>query len=108
VLLVDLKMAARNSNIGKFFDFNINGHGVVTREIRVDYKTWSPVIQVLKFTDDEHKDQINLRFGYCDNTGKLIPKPLYLNEGQLADLGKEAAKDPEIKSLLKGFCDQIR
>jgi hypothetical protein len=101
-------MAARNSNVGKFFDFNINGHGVVTREIRVDYKTWSPVIQVLKFTDDEHKGQINLRFAYSDNTGKLIPKPLYLTEGQLADLGREAAKDPEVKSLLKGFCDQIR
>jgi hypothetical protein len=101
-------MASKNSNVGKFFDFNINGYGVVTREVKVDYKTWSPVIQVLKFTDDAHKDQVNLRFGYCDNTGKLIVRPLYLSESQLTDLGKEAAKDPEIKSLLKGFCDQIR
>jgi len=101
-------METKNSNVGKFFDFNINGYGVVAREAKMDYKTWSPVIQILKFTDDLHKDQITLRFGYCDNTGKLIPKPLYLTESQLTDLGKEVAKDPEIKNLLKGFCDQIR
>ena len=101
-------MATKNSNVGKFFDFNINGHGVVTREVKVDYKTWSPVIQVLKFTDDEHKDQVNLRFGYCDNTGKLIVRPLNLTESELTELGKEAAKDPEIKKMLKGFCEQIR
>ena len=101
-------MASKNSNVGKLFDFNVNGYGVVTHEVRVDYKTWSPVIQILKFTDDKHKGEIDLRFGYCDNTSKLIPKPLYLTESQLADLGREAAKDPEVKKLLKGFCDQIR
>jgi hypothetical protein len=68
--VVNLKMASRNSNVGKLFDFNISGYGVVTHEVRVDYKTWSPVIQILKFTDDEHKDQINLRFGYCDEHWK--------------------------------------
>lgn len=101
-------MASRNSNVGKLFDFSVNGYGVVTHEVRVDYKTWSPVIQILKFTDDEHKDQINLRFGYCDNTAKLSTRPLYISESQLTELGKEAAKDPEIKKMLKGFCDQIR
>ena len=101
-------MASRNSNVGKLFDFKGNGYGIVTHEARVDYKTWSPVIHILKFTDDDHKDQINLRFGYCDNTGKLVARPLYLTESQLVDLGKAAAKEPEIKKLLKGFCDQIR
>jgi hypothetical protein len=108
VFLVDLEMASRNSNVGKLFDFNVNGYGLVTHEVRVDYKTWSPVIQILKFTDDEHKDQVNLRFGYCDNTARLITRPLYISESQLTELGKEAAKDPEIKKMLKGFCDQIR
>jgi hypothetical protein len=108
VFLVDLKMASRNSNVGKLFDFNVNGYGVVTHEVRVDYETWSPVIHILKFTDDAHKDKIALRFGYCDNTGRLISRPLYLTESELADLGKEVAKDPEIKKMLKDFCDQIR
>ena len=101
-------MASRNSNVGKLFDFKENGYGIVTHEAKVDYRTWSPVIHILKFTDDAHKDKINLRFGYCDNTGKLIARPLYLTESQLTELGKEAAKDPEIKKMLKGFCDQIR
>ena len=101
-------MASRKSNVGKLFDFKENGYGIVTHEARVDYKTWSPVIHILKFTDDAHKDKINLRFGYCDNTGKLIARPLDLTESELTELGKEAAKDPEIKKMLKGFCDQIR
>jgi hypothetical protein len=108
VLLVDLKMASKNSNVGKLFDFRENGYGIVTHEARVDYRTWSPVIHILKFTDNAHKDKINLRFGYCDNTGKLIARPLTLTESELTELGKEAAKDPEIKKMLKGFCDQIR
>ncbi len=101
-------MPSRNSNVGKLFDFNVNGYGVVTHEVGVDFKTWSPVIQLLKFTDDEHKGEINLRFGYCDNTGKLITRPLYLSESQLTDLGKEAAKDPEIKKILKPFVDALK
>jgi hypothetical protein len=108
VLLADLKMASRNSNVGKLFDFKENGYGIVTHEARVDYRTWSPIIHILKFTDDAHKDKINLRFGYCDKTGKLIARPLYLTESELTELGKEAPKDPEIKKVLKGFCDQIR
>jgi hypothetical protein len=101
-------MALRNSNVGKPFDFKQNGHGIVTHEARVDYGNWSPVLQLLKFTDENNKDKIDLRFGYCDQTGKLIARPLYLNECQLAELGKEAAKVPEIRKLLKSFCDQIR
>jgi hypothetical protein len=108
MLLVDLKMASRNSNVGKLFDFKENGYGIVTHEVRVDYKTWSPVIHILKFTDDAHKDKVNIRFGYCDNTGKLIVRPLNLTESELTELGKEAAKNPEIKKMLKGFCEQIR
>ncbi len=103
-----IEMASRNSNVGKLFDFSGNGYGVVTHEARVDYSTWSPVIHVLKFTDDKHKDLIKLRFGYCDNTGRLIARPLFLSESELTELGKEVAKDPEMKKLLKGFCDQIR
>ena len=101
-------MASKNSNVGKLFDFNVNGYGIVTHEAIVDYKTWSPVIHILEFTDDAHKDLIKLRFGYCDNTGTLIARPLFLSESELAELGKEAAKDPEMKKMLKGFCDQIR
>jgi len=100
-------MASRNSNVGKLFDFSGNGYGVVTREAKVDYKTWSPVIHILKFTDDAHKGKMTIRFGYCDNTGKLISRPLYLTESELTELGKEAAKDPEIKKMLKPFCDAI-
>ena len=76
MLLVDLKMASKNSNVGKLFDFNINGYGVVTHEAKVDYKTWSPVIHILKFTDDNHKDLIKLRFGYCNNSGRLATSKL--------------------------------
>ena len=87
-------MASRNSNVGKLFDFNVNGYGVVTHEVRVDYKTWSPVIHILKFTDDEHKDKINLRFGYCDNTGKLITRPLYPYRKSTYRIGKRSRKRP--------------
>jgi hypothetical protein len=97
-----------SSNVGKTFDFKINGNGIVTHEARVDYENWSSVLQILKFTDENNKDRIALRLGYCDQTGKLIARPLYLTECELADLGKAAAKEPEIKKMLKTFCDQIR
>lgn len=101
-------MTLRPSNVGKPFDFNANGNGIVIHEARVDYENWSSVIQILKFTDDDNKGEIDLRFGYCDDTGKLIARPLYLTESQLGDLGKAAAKEPEIRKMLKTFCDQIR
>jgi len=101
-------MAVRHSNRGRPFNFKQNGHGIVTHEARVDYGSWSSVIQILKFTDDFHKDEIDLRFGYCNDKGKLVARPLYLDESQLAELGKEAAKEPEIRKMLKRFCDQIR
>jgi hypothetical protein len=74
--------------------------------MRVEYKTWSPAIHNLKFTDDVNKDKDSIRFGYCDSTGKLIVRPLNLSESELTELRKEAAKDPEIKKMLKGFCEQ--
>jgi hypothetical protein len=101
-------MTQRSSNVGKPFKFKGIGHGVIIREARVDYETWSPVLQILRFTDDEHKGDIQFRFGYCDYKGTLIARPLYLDESQLADLGKAAAKEPEIRKMLKNLCDQIR
>ena len=101
-------MALRNSNVGKRFNFKENGTGVVAREARVNYQSWSSVIQILRFTDDNHKGQIALGFGYCDDSGKLIARPLYLDESQLTDLGKAVAKEPEIRKMIKTFCDQIR
>lgn len=100
-------MAIRNSNIGKPFKFKGIGNGIVTHEARVDYGNWSSVLQILKFTDENNKGEIDLRFGYCNQTGKLIARPLYLTEGQLADLGKAAAKEPEIKKMLKNLCAQL-
>jgi len=101
-------MTSRNSNVGKTFDFGENGHGRVTHEARVDYQNWSSVIQIIEFTDQNNKGDIELRFGYCDETGKLVARPLYLSESGLADLGKAAAKVPEVKKMLKNFCDQIK
>lgn len=100
-------MALRRSNVGKPFNFKENGHGVVIHEARVDYETWSSVLQILKFTDDDHKGEIDLRFGYCNDAGNLIARPLYLDESQLADLGKAAAKIPEVKKMLKNLCAQL-
>lgn len=103
-------MVLGNSNVGKTFNFEGNGNGIVTYEARVYYehKHWSSVIQIIKFTDQDHKGEIDLRFGYCDDTGKLVARPLYLTESQLADLGDAAAKEPEIRKMLKRFCDKIR
>jgi hypothetical protein len=101
-------MEPKKTNVGKLFDFGENGYGIVTHEAKVDYKTWSPVIHILKFTDEKHKDLIKLRFGYCDNTGRLMTRPLFLSETELTELGKEAAKNPEMKKMLKSFCDQIK
>lgn len=101
-------MVLRNSNVGKTFNFGANGNGIVTHEARVDYEHWSSVIQIIKFTDQSNKGEIDLRFGYCDDTGKLVARPLYLTESQLADLGKAVAEEPAIKKMLKTFCDQIR
>jgi len=101
-------MALRTSNVGKPFNFKGIGNGIVTHEARVDYDNWSSVIQILKFTDPVNTGEIDLRFGYCDNKGKLIARPLYLTESQLGDLGRAAAQEPEIKKMLKTLCDQIR
>ncbi len=98
----------RPSNVGKKFDFNENGSGVVIHEAKVDYKYWSPVIQVLKFTDNEHKGDIELRFGYCNVDGTLTARPLYLSENQLSDLGKEAAKEPEVRKMLMKLIQHIK
>jgi hypothetical protein len=96
------------TTIGKPFNFKENGHGIVTHEARVDYEFWSSVIQILEFRDEEHRGDIRLRFGYCDNTGTLIARPLYLNEDGLAELGRAASRDPETRRMLRNFCDQIR
>lgn len=101
-------MASRNSNVGKTFKFKGIGNGIVTHEARVDYEDWSSVLQILEFTDRRNKGELDLRFGYCDQTGKLIARPLYLSESQLADLGRAAAKEPEIRKMLKALCDEIR
>jgi hypothetical protein len=101
-------MALRNSNVGKTFNFKENGNGIVTHEARVDHENWSSVIQIIEFTDQSNKGDIELRFGYCDKTGKLVARPLYLSESGLAALGEAAAKVPEIRKMLKRFCDQIR
>lgn len=100
-------MTSRNSNVGNTFNFKENGHGVVIHEARVDYKTWSSVLQILEFRDDEHKGDIQFRFGYCNHKGKLIARPLYLDETQLADLGKAASRKPEIKRMLKNLCAHL-
>jgi hypothetical protein len=101
-------MASGNSNVGKTFNFKENGHGKVIHEARVPYKTWSCVIQILEFTDPKNKSDKALRFGYCNKKGKLIARPLYLLEDELVDLGKAVAGKPEVKKMLKAFCDQIR
>ena len=101
-------MASKNSNVGKPFNFGTNGNGIVIHEARVDYKHWSSVIQIIEFTDQSHKGDIDLRFGHCDDTGKLVARPLYLTENELANLGEAVAKVPEIRKMLKRFCDQIR
>lgn len=101
-------MASRNSNVGKPFNFKNIGNGIVTHEATVNYKHWSSVIQIIEFTDQSNNGEINLRFGYCNDKGKLIARPLYLDESQLAELGKAAAKEPEIRKMLKNFCDQIK
>jgi hypothetical protein len=61
-----------------------------------------------RFTDNNKKGEIDLRFGYCDDAGKLIARPLYLNESELVDLGKAASKVPEIKKMLRNLCAQLR
>lgn len=101
-------MALANTNVGKRFNFKENGHGTVTHETRASFRTWSAVIQILEFEDEEHRGNIRLRFGYCDDTGTLIARPLYINEERLAELGRAAAREPEIKRMLRAFCDQIR
>ena len=62
-----------------------------------------PPFKILRFTDKEHKDDSALRFGYCDNTGKLIARPLYLEENEIEELGHEASKNPEVMSWMRLF-----
>jgi hypothetical protein len=84
--------------------------GMDMRELSV-FVRWSFKCLAISFVrllyDEEHKGEIDLRFGYCDQIGKLIARPLYLTESQLADLGKEATKVPEIKKMLKKPCAQF-
>lgn len=101
-------MASRNSNVGKTFNFKGIGNGIVTHEASADFGDWSAVIQILEFRDNAHIGEIDIRFGYCNNTGKLIARPLYLDENQLAELGRAVAREPEIRRMFRAFCDQIR
>lgn len=101
-------MAERNSNVGKSFNFERAGNGIVTQEVSANFGNWSAVVQILEFRDDAHMGEIDIRFGYCDNTGKLIARPLYLNENELAELGRSIAREPEIRRMFRAFCDNIR
>ena len=104
-------MSVNSSNKGKKFVFKNNGYGIVAEEIRAPFIGWSAVIQVLEFKDTEHiesGDDIQLRFGYLDADGKLIARPLYLKEDQLAELGKRIAQNPEVKKMLKPFVDALK
>ena len=94
--------------MGKRFNFEGNGHGRVTNEASADFGDWSAVVQVLEFTDDAHAGDVDLRIGYCDNTGKLIARPLYLDENQLTELGRAIAENPEIRRMFRAFCDQVQ
>ena len=101
-------MSLRNSNVGKFFDFGGNGHGRVTHEASAGFGSWSAVVQILEFTDNAHMGDIELRIGYCDETGKLIARPLYLDEDELTQLGRAISREPEIRRMFRAFCEQIR
>jgi hypothetical protein len=52
---------------------------------------------------NNHRGDIQFRFGYCDATGTLIERPLYLDESQLADLRRATSTEPEIRRMLKIF-----
>ena len=80
---------------------------LVNFKIESARETWLPVLQTLRFTDDEHRDEIRFRFGYCNTEGTLIARSLYLDETQLADLGRAGAREPEIRRMLRILCRQI-
>lgn len=101
-------MSVRNSNVGKTFNFKENGHGRVTHEARANFEGWSAVVQVLEFTDNEHAGNIDIRIGYCNADGKLIARPLYLEEDALTELGRAVAREPEIRQRFRAFCEQLR
>jgi hypothetical protein len=104
-------VAINSSNEGKRFYFKNNGYGHVKYEVRAPFNGWFAVIQVLEFEDNEHianGDNVQLRFGYLNADGKLIARPLYLEEKQLAELGRLVSLRPEVKPMLKSFVDALK
>lgn len=101
-------MASRNSNVGKSFSFKGIGRGTVIHEASAEFEGWSAVVQILEFRDSVNIGETDIRFGYCNDKGKLIARPLYLDENQLTELGRAIAREPEIRRRFRDFCDQIR
>lgn len=104
-------MSMNNSNEGKPFIFKDIGFGHIKYEVRAPFDGWFAVIQVLEFEDSEHiasGETTQLRFGYLDADGKLIARPLFLKEIQLAKLGKQVSLRPEVKEMLKPFVDALK
>jgi hypothetical protein len=96
-------MTERPSNVNKPFNFGENGHGFVEKEVKADFPTWSPTIQILHFTDPANNGDRELRFGYCNDSGQKA-RPMYLDREQLEELGRAVASgDPEILEWMRAF-----
>jgi hypothetical protein len=90
-------MTDRNSDIPRPFKFNQIGSGEIIEEAAVDYPTWAPSIQVLKFSNGDKM----LRFCYYAQTGQLAPRALSLNDEHISKLRKEIKKKPQVRKLLQ-------
>jgi hypothetical protein len=87
----------RNTKIPRPFQFKGIGKGDIIEEAAVEYETWAPAIQLLKF---ENGDEM-VRLCYYTKSGKLAPRALSIDDDDAENLKKDIKKKPQIKRFLQ-------
>jgi hypothetical protein len=90
-------MTKRKTEIPRPFMFKKLGEGNIIEEAVVEYKTWAPAFQLLKFTDGSEM----LRFCYYAKSGQIAPRALSLNDEDVDNLREEIKKKPKVRKFLQ-------
>jgi hypothetical protein len=90
-------MTNRNTEIPRPFAFENLGEGEIIEEAAVEYESWAPSIQVLKFTDGKEM----LRFCYYVGSGELAPRALSIDNEDIGKLREEIKKNTQVRKFLQ-------
>ena len=77
------------------------GSGQVVEEAAIEGGLHAPSLQLLHYELGERKGQNAIRFAAYGTDGHLEPRPLMVNEREIAALRREIARSPRLRALLK-------